>query len=167
MSSGPSPSTRKPKSVTVEDVPDEDDGLPQHLWEQHFPGDVASIISQADTEFDNLLAQQKADNAVPWQPFETQEEWQLARWLLTSGLSQAAIDDYLNLEITKHRTKPSFGSKREFFKRIDALPKGPGWILETWEVTGNVLDEDGKPLTEEVELWRRRPVECIKELIGN
>lgn len=29
------------------------------------------------------------------------------------------------------------------------------------------MDEDGKPLTEELELWWRDPVECIRELLGN
>jgi hypothetical protein len=34
-------------------------------------------------------------------------------------------------------------------------------------ITGDLIGEDGKPLTEEVELWRRDPVECVRELIGN
>ena len=34
-------------------------------------------------------------------------------------------------------------------------------------VTGNVEDEDGKTKTEDLELWLRDPVECIRELIGN
>lgn len=32
---------------------------------------------------------------------------------------------------------------------------------------GNREDENGKLLQEEVELWCRDPVECVKELIGN
>ena len=32
---------------------------------------------------------------------------------------------------------------------------------------GDRLGVDEKPLTEEHELWRRDPVECIQELIGN
>jgi hypothetical protein len=34
-------------------------------------------------------------------------------------------------------------------------------------VCGNLDDENGVPLQDEVELWSRDPVECIKELIGN
>ena len=32
---------------------------------------------------------------------------------------------------------------------------------------GDILDEDSAPRTETVELWRRNPVECVEELIGN
>jgi Plavaka transposase len=32
---------------------------------------------------------------------------------------------------------------------------------------GDIVDDGGAPLTETVELWRRKPVECIQELIGN
>ena len=32
---------------------------------------------------------------------------------------------------------------------------------------GDIVDEDGWPLTEKVELWHRDPVECIQALIGN
>jgi Plavaka transposase len=34
-------------------------------------------------------------------------------------------------------------------------------------VKGDILDEGGGPQTETVELWRRNPVECVQELIGN
>jgi hypothetical protein len=34
-------------------------------------------------------------------------------------------------------------------------------------VVGDILDEDGAPQAETLELWRRNPVECIRVLIGN
>ena len=40
-------------------------------------------------------------------------------------------------------------------------------MCETFEITGDREDENGKPVIEEVELWRRDPVECVRELIGN
>jgi hypothetical protein len=55
--------------------------------------------------------------------------------------------------------------------KIDALPDVPGWTCEIFEITGDkvdVRDASGETMmTEEVELWRRDPVECIKDLIGN
>ena len=36
-----------------------------------------------------------------------------------------------------------------------------------WEVEGDLLDENGKKKKERLELWRRDPVECIRELISN
>jgi hypothetical protein len=56
-------------------------------------------------------------------------------------------------------------------KKIDNLPDVPGWTCEIFEITGDqedVSDGSGKKmLTDEVELWRRNPVEGIEELIGN
>lgn len=50
---------------------------------------------------------------------------------------------------------------------IDALPGGVGWNLRTIHLKGDLKDEDENELTEEMELWFRDPVECIKELMGN
>lgn len=36
-----------------------------------------------------------------WAPFEDKEEWALARWLMTSGLSHAEIDKHLKLDIVR------------------------------------------------------------------
>ena len=34
--------------------------------------------------------------------------------------------------------------------------------------TGDQVDEDGEPMpAEKLELWRRDPVECVSELLGN
>ena len=32
---------------------------------------------------------------------------------------------------------------------------------------GDKCDKDGKPLMEDVELWHRNPVECVRELMQN
>jgi hypothetical protein len=50
---------------------------------------------------------------------------------------------------------------------VDKLPRSPGWSCKKVTVRGNVEDEKGKMLQEEVELWSQDPVECVKELIGN
>lgn len=54
-----------------------------------------------------------------------------------------------------------------FFKRIDSLPTGPRWERTEITVTGDLVDEAGEALTEQLEIWRRDPVELVKELIGN
>ena len=48
---------------------------------------------------------------------------------------------------------PSANSKHAFFKKVDALPKGPEWMCEVFEITGDCEDENGKAIVEEVELW--------------
>lgn len=66
------------------------------------------------------------------------------------------------------RTGPSYTSNKSFLKKIDRLPtKGPDWHCDLIKVAGDVLDGDGEMLTTDLELWRRDPVECICELIGN
>jgi hypothetical protein len=54
-----------------------------------------------------------------------------------------------------------------FQKKLDKLPKGPGWTCEIVTSTGDRVGLDGKLMTEKHELWRRDPVECVQELIGN
>ena len=46
-------------------------------------------------------------------------------------------------------------------------PYSVGWNLHNIELHGDLTDEDGKPLTKELELWWWDPVECICELIAN
>ena len=47
------------------------------------------------------------------------------------------------------------------------LPTGPSWTCEIVKVVGDRVGEDGKMLEEDLELWKRDPVECVRELIGN
>ncbi|KAG1825196.1 hypothetical protein EV424DRAFT_1471780 [Suillus variegatus] len=102
----------------------------------------------------------------PWSPFEDAEEWDLAQWLV-KNLGQTRTDEFLKLPITQNRTKLSFHNNRSFLQRVDELPHGPGWSCKKVTVRGNCEDENGEMLQEEVELWCRDPVECVKELIGN
>jgi Plavaka transposase len=64
---------------------------------------------------------------------------------------------------------PSYHNSRTLLKKIDALPtQAAGWTCDVVTSTGNQLSEDGEPLPDEkLELWRRDPVECIRELLGN
>ncbi|KAF8799293.1 hypothetical protein BYT27DRAFT_7040688, partial [Phlegmacium glaucopus] len=103
----------------------------------------------------------------PWAPFESEDEWELARWLMTSGVSQTKIDSFLKLNKIKHGADPAFHNARSLLQRIDSLPDGPQWTCSTFRIKGDQRDKDGQLRTEDVELWHRDPVECIKELMGN
>ena len=86
--------------VTVEEVPDEDEGgIPRKLWIEDFPLPAGSPLGKGETHFDAFRSKIKASEAHPWTPFESKEEWELARWLMTSGMTQKAIDEYLKLKI--------------------------------------------------------------------
>ena len=53
-------------------------------------------------------------------------------------------------------------------KTIDKLPTGPEWTCKLVHVQGDLEPaEDGPTDDEELELWLRDPVACIRELIGN
>ncbi|KAI0683707.1 hypothetical protein BC835DRAFT_1469393 [Cytidiella melzeri] len=102
-----------------------------------------------------------------WAPFASEEEWGLAQWLMSSGLSQAEIDKYLKLGMTQTQMPLSFKDKRSFLDKIDCLPRGPGWQCEIFKAVGDERDEEGRERVEVFELWKRDPIECIRELLSN
>ncbi|KAI0730422.1 hypothetical protein C8Q76DRAFT_566105, partial [Earliella scabrosa] len=86
--------------VTVEEVPDEGDSdIPSNPWVEDFPQPVGTTYGEDATYFEHFRRMKEAKGEHPWMPFESEEEWELARWLMTSGLSKKAIDDYLKLKI--------------------------------------------------------------------
>lgn len=52
-------------------------------------------------------------------------------------------------------------------KKIDALPTGPEWFRDVITVTGNMMDAEDNLVEGDLELWRRDPLECIRDLIQN
>ncbi|KAI0693079.1 hypothetical protein BC835DRAFT_1306895 [Cytidiella melzeri] len=147
-------------------------GLPRDPFFQ-FPG-AAYSAGQTYGSGPNLfeaIAEARRKEGIsdqnPWSPFESKEEWDFVRWAMESGISQGDIDKYLKLEMTRTRTGLSFKNKRSFFAKIDSLPKGPKWQCEIWEVKGTEVDENQNLKTEVVELWKRDPVECIRDLLAN
>lgn len=51
--------------------------------------------------------------------------------------------------------------------KIDALPTGPEWKHEKVTVLGDKVDGEGNMLEEDLDLWMRDPVECIRDLMQN
>ncbi|KAG2359927.1 hypothetical protein BDR07DRAFT_1291080, partial [Suillus spraguei] len=104
------------------------------------------------------------------------EEWGLAEWLV-KNLGQTQIDEFLKLpivslmlkfeEFTQNQTKPSFHNNRSFLQKVDKLPHAAAWSCKKVKVQGNKTDEKGQTLHEEVEVWMRDPIKCIKDLIEN
>lgn len=73
----------------------------------------------------------------------------------------------LTCKQTQTRTKSSYKNKKGLLKKVDQLPTGARWIYDIITVTGNLKDLNGRTLTEELELWRRDPLECVAEILGN
>ncbi|OBZ73416.1 hypothetical protein A0H81_07111, partial [Grifola frondosa] len=51
------------------------------------------------TTFENIQDQKREADESSWTPFACKEEWELANWLMSTVLSQNAIEDYLTLPI--------------------------------------------------------------------
>ncbi|KAF5377941.1 hypothetical protein D9615_006759 [Tricholomella constricta] len=143
------PPNKRPR---VEEV--EDEGEPQleprcTRYVKEYPLPAGQWIRQAKSSFELLLERQVAAGKAIWEPFASEDEWQLAMWLMKNA-SQKSTDEYLKLPI-----------------KVDALPTGPEWKCDIVKVQGDQVDEDGEMMEENLELWMRDPVECIRELMGN
>ncbi|KAF7288146.1 hypothetical protein HMN09_01423800 [Mycena chlorophos] len=143
----PIPQSRRAR---VDDVPDQDDPENMARYVQPFVdpvtgrvGDAGRPLRRERTSFDRLRDEMRR-----------------------SGASQTGTDEFLNLKSTR-RQNHSFHNNHAFLKKVDALPTGPDWTCHVLTITGDKLDETGQRMTEEVELWIRDPVECIREIIGN
>jgi hypothetical protein len=89
----PSPSDR----ATVEDVEIYRDGY----WIEPFPKPAGTKKGKAMSEFEKLREMQKDEGDKPWAPFESEEEWELARWMMTSGTSRKKMDALLKLDMVR------------------------------------------------------------------
>lgn len=62
----------------------------------------------------------------------------------------------------------SFKNKKSFYSKIDTLPRSEAeWMCQPVKSEGDVLDAQGNPVVVELQLWKRNPLLCIKELISN
>ncbi|KAF8497982.1 hypothetical protein JB92DRAFT_3125502 [Gautieria morchelliformis] len=134
-----SPDHPPPDNISDDDV--------MHV--KHFPSPAGVPYGEQKTSFELLREEQRRGTLGTFGPFEDLAEWELAEWLIKSGASQSEIDKFLKLDITRTRTGPSYMDKRGLLKRLT-----PYHLLPP----GN---------TEELFVWCRNPVDCVKELIGN
>lgn len=149
-----------------------------------FP-DLAGVAkAEANTKFERIRKEQEQEGVEPWAPFVDEDEWELARWL-AQNVGQKQADNFLKLPMvrnlrflvlslthgipkTQKRIQPSYNNKRSLLEKIDNLPtQGLKWICDIITAAGDHVDEDGKVMVEKLELWRRDPVECVRELMEN
>ncbi|KAG1902223.1 uncharacterized protein F5891DRAFT_894998, partial [Suillus fuscotomentosus] len=94
----------------------------------------------------------------PYYPFSGRKEWEVASWLLHSGLSMGKIDSFLSLEMIKALSL-SFHSAKELRGRAEQLPSGPRWLSR--------VIETAHPTKSPVVLYWRDPLECIASIIND
>ena len=94
--------TASQKRPYVEDSDDEDDEprKPDSVYIQEFPAHLRAGEKKGEikTQFETLRERQKAEDLEPWFPFPSEDEWELARWLVESGASQSKIDSFMKLK---------------------------------------------------------------------
>ncbi|KAF8067066.1 Zn-finger domain-containing protein [Lyophyllum atratum] len=167
----PQTANPSPRRATVEEIPDEDaPRVRDELYVESCPAELkaGATWGEGTPHFEAVRERQEENGESKWGPFHDEEDWQLGEWLI-HNVGQKQTEAYLKLPITQNRTKPSYDGNRNFLKKIDSLPtQSPEWMCDIVTAAGNRLNEDGQPMAaENLELWRRDPVECIKELIGN
>jgi hypothetical protein len=96
--------------VTFDDVPNVDSSCEFHSdvdihdvdiqdhYIEDFPWSVGQPTGKTKrTPFEKILANQRINDEDAWGPFKNEGEWDLARWLMTSGCSQTKLDELLML----------------------------------------------------------------------
>ncbi|KAG1897031.1 uncharacterized protein F5891DRAFT_1130082 [Suillus fuscotomentosus] len=148
------PAAPKHRRVTIEEVEDEDHA-------QYFEQCVGAgqTLREGKTGFERFQEYKECMGEDKWAPFDGGEEWGLAEWLV-KNLGQTRTDEFLKLPIVS-------SSLVSFLQKVDELPHATAWSCKKVKVQGNKTDEKGQTLHEEVEVWMRDPVECVKDLIGN
>ncbi|KAF8419490.1 hypothetical protein L210DRAFT_3366672, partial [Boletus edulis BED1] len=91
-------------------------------------------------------------------PFASHDDWQVANYLLQSGLSMAKIDEYLKLNLI--RTLPlSFQTAKGLRGCAELLPPGPRWNYR--------IVPTSHPTKNPVILYYRDALDCIKSLFNH
>ncbi|KAG1734201.1 uncharacterized protein EDB91DRAFT_1250985 [Suillus paluster] len=149
------PAASKNWQVMVEDAADEDKDKADEDRDkagQYFEPcpDAGWTLREGQTGFEEYQKYKQGEGQNEWAPFFAREEWELAEWLIKS-LGQTRTDEFLKLPIV---SPVLTAEKLALTIKVDELPCGAAWSCK-------------KPMHEDVELWMRNPVECIKDLIGN
>ncbi|KAG2131338.1 hypothetical protein DEU56DRAFT_740127 [Suillus clintonianus] len=91
-------------------------------------------------------------------PFSGLKDWELASWLLHSGLSMRKIDSFLSLRMIQGLPL-SFSSAKELRGRAEMLLSGPCWMSQVVETV--------HPTKSLVILYWRDPLDCISNILNH
>jgi hypothetical protein len=67
-------------------------------FSQQYPRLIANPIRLQRTRFEKQRDEDITNGKHPWEPFSSQDEWELGRWLI-NNVNQKGTDKYLNLPI--------------------------------------------------------------------
>ncbi len=87
---------QSPRRATVEDEIDEP-ASEEDTYIEAYPSPAGTTRGRGESTFTGQNRVHAEEGQSPWAPFESSEEWELARWLMTSGVSQNKLNDFLKL----------------------------------------------------------------------
>jgi hypothetical protein len=139
-----------------------------------FPG-AAEIYGKGVTFMDLFDQDQHSEKRKInlFYPFASKQDWEVASWLSKSGLSMAAIDNFLSLELVSpdshycillilHQIRQlplSFHTAKELRHRIEILPSGPQWKCKPWNTI--------HPTKNSIKLYYRDAIDCLQSIFNN
>jgi hypothetical protein len=87
--------------ATVEDAEDEDSDTSAYYVEE-FPANLGAgaVWGEEVPVFEKLWREQEENRSSRWGPFEDQDEWELAEWLIRN-IGQKQTDTFLTLNIVR------------------------------------------------------------------
>lgn len=65
---------------------------------ESYPGNAGQGKRKSTTRFEEWLAIQENEGKNKWEPFASEDEWELTRWLI-KNVGQKSTDEYLKLSI--------------------------------------------------------------------
>ncbi|KAG1798402.1 hypothetical protein EV424DRAFT_1332896 [Suillus variegatus] len=94
-------------------------------------------------------------------PFSGQKEWEVASWLLCSGLSMAKINSFLSLEMVSFKLFHCIHHSDKYPVKIktETLPSGPHWLSQVIPTV--------HPIKSPVILYWRDSLECIMSILNH
>jgi len=95
------PSTKRARVEVEEDIPVKMD----NVFDKFEPpaGEPRPKPLNTSNSFEHFRAGQEASGNEPWAPFSSVEDWDYARWIMNSSLSQREIDSMLALDLVSQR----------------------------------------------------------------
>ena len=150
--------------------------VPNAMTKDRFPG-AARTFGKGQTFLDKFntdkFGHYRQENI--YYPFASRLEWQLALWLLRSGISMSATDAFLSLEIVSFPLNfgvirslclvqvkglhLSFNNAKELRGRAELLPSGPRW--KSMQV------QTSHPTKSPVYLYWRDPLDCLASILNH
>ena len=123
---GMPPVLHGPINGTVEDVEIADKESAPTYYIEEYPGNLGggAVWEEDIPFFERIWLDQQANGTSRWGPFDNQDEWELAQWLVRN-VGQKQINALLNMKIVRFRLFLTFGCDlpRIYDRRVNELSR--------------------------------------------